>query len=143
MNNWKLASEFAKEYALTDTAIAALNNMKKSSPDYWADKTTYDFACWYFGLHSGRSVYEEDAFLVTNSDWYPCFEGVNGEKYVHATMYKHDSNLELYTICLAGNDDYSISKDFIGYDEAITAWVDLLSQDYVRQEHLPGSYFSN
>lgn len=116
--------------------------MKLHEPEHWSDKTTLDLALWYFGIYNGKTIYEECCFFETDADWYPAFE--IGEKlYVKATLFKHTSNLELYTICLAGNDDYSISKDCIGYDVAITEWLDLHAEQYVRPEHLKDHYFSN
>ena len=42
--------------------------------------------------------------------------------WVQGTMYKRESNLDLYTIKLFGIDDTSYSKDFIGLDSVLEGW---------------------
>jgi hypothetical protein len=42
--------------------------------------------------------------------------------WVHGTIYKRESNLELYTIKLFGVDDASYSKDFIRLDNVLEGW---------------------
>jgi len=46
----------------------------------------------------------------------------DGSCWVQGTIYKCESNLELYTITLFGIDDMSYSKDFIGLDSVLEGW---------------------
>lgn len=142
MNKALTVIEYATEFAQTEQCRLLYEKARNSYPEYWAKKSTLDYAMWNLGAHRQKDAYEQELFFLTDTDWHPSLI-VGTSMYVHGTLYKCDSNLDLYTICLAGNDDFSISKDFIGYDVAITAWLDLCAEQYVREEHLPGNYFSN
>ncbi len=50
------------------------------------------------------------------------FEQPDNTYWVHGEIYKHESNLKLYTIRLFGCDDTSYSKDFVGLYSVLKGW---------------------
>jgi hypothetical protein len=66
-----------------------------------------------------------------------------GVEYCYARIYKVDSNLDLYSIHLAGTDDYSISFDVIGRQEVYEEWVRLLKAESITDDLVKDYYFSN
>jgi hypothetical protein len=68
----------------------------------------------------------------------------DGTIWVQATIYKQESNLDLYTIRLFGIDDASYSKDFIGLDSLLEGWslISYVLEDpaNLNKEHY---YFTN
>lgn len=64
--------------------------------------------------------------------------------WVQGTIYKRESNLELYMLCLSGIDDTSYTKDFIGLDNVLEGWNKvpyvLFNWDNLKKEDY---YFTN
>jgi hypothetical protein len=58
-------------------------------------------------------------------------------------MYKVASNLDLYSIHLNGTDDYSISFDVIGRQQAYEEWDRLLQAESITDNLVKDYYFSN
>jgi len=77
----------------------------------------------------------------TIDDWYGSFV-VNNKQYVEGRIYQVVSNLDLWSIHLAGNDDYSITQSFISKQEAIDEWDRLGKLKSVPNE-MKDYYFSN
>lgn len=93
--------------------------------------------------HADRDLYVETTMLPTNDDWYPSHE-VDGLQMVEASISKIPSNLDLWTIQLSGDDDFSMSTDILGESEAKAVWQDLLSRPAVNHTgDLENFYFSN
>ena len=98
---------------------------------------------FYQVVDNPDSMYEEVAYLPTTKEFYPC-HWVGGKMYCLATLfYNEESNLELYTIQLSGNDDYSISFDVIGREEALREWGRLFEYENITDEVVSKYYFSN
>lgn len=86
--------------------------------------------------------YKAVCFMPTDKEFYPSYT-CDGYAYCYATMTKVESNLDLYTIHLSGDDDYSVSFDIIGEDAAYNEWDRLMSVDYITDELIEQYYFSN
>lgn len=65
-----------------------------------------------------------------------------GKKYVSVLVEKQESNLDLFSIRIAGVDDCSYTKDFIGYDDTVIELNRLLTDGVsgIRQRDY---YFTN
>lgn len=86
---------------------------------------------------------EEVVFLPTNKEFYPNYV-CEGQTYCKAALWVNtDSNLDLWTIHLSGNDDYSISWDVIGENEAKVIWDSLFEKELLTEEQVNHFYFSN
>lgn len=93
--------------------------------------------------HADRDLYVETTMLPTGDDWYPSHE-VDGVQMVEASIRNLPSNLDLWTIQLSGDDDFSMSTDILGESEAKAVWQDLLSRPAVNHTGgLENFYFSN
>lgn len=67
----------------------------------------------------------------------------NNKEYCIGIFFKQNSNIDIYSIKLSGNDDYSIAQDFYSYEESISTWNKLKNKKFVNQSDLPNSYFVN
>lgn len=83
--------------------------------------------------------YPEYVYMPTQDEWYGTHRGTH----VMMRLYRHIGNLDLWSISLYGTDDYSLSKDILGGDEAKETYRNLLLLPYVNEDSLPGNYFSN
>lgn len=85
---------------------------------------------------------EEYLYCLTDREWYGSF-GDNGRLYVRVDWYKCDSNLDLYSIYMAGTDDYSLSFDVIGKDEFDRLYTSIINSPCITEEIVKDFYFSN
>ena len=138
MNKFMTLEQAIQAYSKEWCCGEALKNSVAANPTKWKNKTTVDMARNYLTMHSAMF----QVFFATTDDWYPAFT-LDGGKYVQATLRKWDSNLDLYTICLAGNDDYSISKDYLDLISALADWNYLYTVKSVNSKTLSDTYFSN
>ncbi len=99
---------------------------------------------WVNGEMVGdKAYYEEILYMPTIKEFYPCHQH-NGMSYCLATLFEDkESNLDLWTVRLEGDDDYSISFDIIGKEQAYSEWNRLLSADCISDELVSEYYFSN
>ena len=84
----------------------------------------------------------ETRYHETMSDWYPAHI-VDGKKCVSLTFTKKTANIEIYTIHMGGDDDYSLSKQYVSKEEAYKEWEYLKTLRYVNRNSLSGVFFSN
>lgn len=138
MNKFMTLDQAIRAYSKEWCCGEALKNSVAANPTKWKNKTTVDMARSYLTAH--RAIYQ--VFFATTGEWYPAFT-LDGGKYVQATLHKRDSNLDWYTICLAGNDDYSISKDYLSLESALADWNFLYTVNSVNSNTLSDTYFSN
>lgn len=136
MNAALTVEQAIEYYALSDYAKLSLQNCIKHDPKTWADKSTVDVAA--YTLKNTYAI--KQLFLATNTDWYPSYI-FNEKQYVCATLIKWNSNLDLHSIHLSGNDDYEISRDFLDEKTALEYWDTLLTIDYISPASL-GEYVS-
>lgn len=140
MNNVLTVSEFI-DFELTKQST--LDSFERFL-DYgdnrakWKGKTVRDYLEWSYT--SDDCV--EHLYFETNVSWYPLYS-VNNKHYVCGTVRKWNSNLELYTICLSGNDDYSLSKDYTSWEDCMNDWKKLKNSRFVNHDTLTNTYFSN
>ena len=87
----------------------------------------------------GDRSYYGYVYMPTKDNWHGTHRGTH----VRMRLYRQISNLDLWSISLYGNDDYSLSKDILGGDEAKETYRNLLLLPYVNKDSLPGTYFSN
>ena len=136
MNAALTVEQAIEAYALSDNAKLSLQNCIKHDPKTWADKSTVDVAAYTLK----RTSAIKQLFLATNTDWYPSYS-LNGKQYVCAVLEKWNSNLDIHSIQLSGNDDYAISRDFLDEKSALDMWNQLLTIEYITPESL-GEYVS-
>lgn len=136
MNAALTVEQAIEAYALSDCAKLSLQNCIKHDPKTWADKSTVDVAA--YALKRTSAI--KQLFLATNTDWYPSYS-LNGKQYVCAVLVKWNSNLDIHSIQLSGNDDYAISRDFLDEKSALDMWNQLLTIEYITPESL-GEYVS-
>ncbi len=136
MNAALTVEQAIEAYALSDYAKLSLQNCIKHDPKTWADKSTVDVAA--YALKHTNAI--KQLFLATNTDWYPSYS-LNGKQYVCAVLEKWNSNLDIHSIQLSGNDDYAISRDFLDEKSALDMWNQLLTIEYITPESL-GEYVS-
>ena len=136
MNAALTVEQAIEAYALSDYAKLSLQNCIKHDPKTWADKSTVDVAA--YELKHTSAI--KQLFLATNTDWYPSYS-LNGKQYVCAVLEKWNSNLDIHSIQLSGNDDYAISRDFLDEKSALDMWNQLLTIEYITPESL-GEYVS-
>lgn len=134
MNAALTVEQAIEAYALSDNAKLSLQNCIKHDPKTWADKSTVDVAAYTLK----RTSAIKQLFLATNTDWYPSYS-LNGKQYVCAVLEKWNSNLDIHSIQLSGNDDYAISRDFLDEKSALDMWNQLLTIEYITPESL-GEY---
>lgn len=134
MNAALTVEQAIEAYALSDYAKLSLQNCIKHDPKTWADKSTVDVAA--YSLKRTNAI--KQLFLATNTDWYPSYS-LNGKQYVCAVLEKWNSNLDIHSIQLSGNDDYAISRDFLDEKSALDMWNQLLTIEYITPESL-GEY---
>lgn len=134
MNAALTVEQAIEAYALSDYAKLSLQNCIKHDPKTWADKSTVDVAAYTLK----RTSAIKQLFLATNTDWYPSYS-LNGKQYVCAVLEKWNSNLDIHSIQLSGNDDYAISRDFLDEKSALDMWNQLLTIEYITPESL-GEY---
>lgn len=85
----------------------------------------------------------EVVFLPTSKEFYPNFY-CEGVAYCKASLRQNkETNLELWTIRLGGDDDYSISFDIIGEEEARQEWGNLFNHEFITDNTTDKFYFSN
>jgi len=83
-----------------------------------------------------------DKYFKTEDDF--CSNYIKNGKESCLGMFRHGySNLDICSITLAGDDDYSITQDFLTYNEGIKVWNTLINNTFVNQSDLPNNYFSN
>ena len=70
-------------------------------------------------------------------------EIINGKDHCTGSFYYNQSNIDICSILLAGNDDYSITQEFYSYKEALKVWNRLNKNRFVNKSDLPDNYFSN
>lgn len=136
MNAALTVEQAIEAYALSDNAKLSLQNCIKHDPKTWADKSTVDVAA--YALKRTSAI--KQLFLATNTNWYPSYS-LNGKQYVCAVLEKWNSNLDIHSIQLSGNDDYAISRDFLDEKSALDMWNQLLTIEYITPESL-GEYVS-
>lgn len=136
MNAALTVEQAIEAYALSDYAKLSLQNCIKHDPNTWADKSTVDVAA--YSLKRTNAI--KQLFLATDTDWYPSYS-LNGKQYVCAVLEKWNSNLDIHSIQLSGNDDYAISRDFLDEKSALDMWNQLLTIEYITPESL-GEYVS-
>ena len=134
MNTALTVEQAVEAYALSDIAKLALQNCIKHDPETWKSKTTVDVA--EYSLRNTNAI--KQLFLATNTNWYPSYT-FNEKQYVCAALVKWDSNLDIHSIQLSGNDDYAISRDFLDEESALNMWNKLLTIEYITPESL-GEY---
>ena len=91
------------------------------------------------GDWDGDRSYHGYVYMPTRDEWYGTHRGTH----VRMLLCRRISNLDLWSIGLYGTDDYSLSKDILGGDEAKETYRNLLLLPYVNKDSLPGTYFSN
>jgi hypothetical protein len=89
-----------------------------------------------------RSDVPTICFMPAKKDFYGNYS-CEGIEYCCARMYKVASNLDLYSIHLNGTDDYSISFDVIGRQQAYEEWDRLLQAESITDNLVKDYYFSN
>ena len=92
-----------------------------------------------FGITYNHPKDKDYMMCNTEESWYPAYEG----GYVQAAFRKHNSNIPMWNIHLGGNDDYSISQDFLDEAEALAKWEEILQAKVVNKDILGDNYFSN
>lgn len=126
------------------------------------DRETFD----KFYLINRTDKFNKKVFHATDDDWYGTYRlNLNkkndpyeiklrkrlsttkdfdeNEGYCELRLIKQFSNLDLWTIVISGNDDYSVSKDFLSEKEVNEEWNRLLLLKYINHEELENYYFSN
>lgn len=93
------------------------------------------------GLKYPTYPWEETVYMPTSMDFFGNYV-LDGVEYCQASLYKQDSNLDLWTIHLSGDDDFSLSFDCIGESEARHKWGSLFDNDTITEVLLKGWYFS-
>jgi len=84
---------------------------------------------------------DEKMFKTTDNFHGNYFE--NDKEYCNGEFIVLKGNIDLYQISLSGNDDYSITTDFIDKEKALSAWEHLCNLPVVNQTDLKNHYFSN
>jgi len=80
-------------------------------------------------------------FITTDSFHGNYFE--NNSECCQGQFSISKGNIDLYQISLSGNDDYSITTDFINKEEAESVWKILCELSIVNHADLKDHYFSN
>jgi len=93
-------------------------------------------------VYSHKDGKSTQKYFKTEDNWYSNYN-INGKDMCLGTFYYNSSNLDICSIALGGNDDYSISKDFWTYNDAKKHWDILCKKRFVNSSDLEGSYFSN
>lgn len=106
--------------------------VKKKGSNYFKD------------VGSSTDTYKQEVvYFKTQKEFYPSHY-CEKEAYCKGFIWENtDSNLELWTIHLGGNDDYSVSLDIIGKDEAQKEWERLKGLDVITDSTVEHYYFSN
>jgi len=97
----------------------------------WGDNCPY-YDHFFIECHP-----ENDAFIQ------PHFQPKNQKSYASILLNKEESNLDLWKIKVAGNDDSSYSKHFIGLEAAMTE-LDKIKQKgitYIRNDYKASRFF--
>ena len=81
-------------------------------------------------------------FCLTDKEWFGSYM-YNGRMYVRVYKFECDSNLDLYSIYMAGTDDYSLSYDVIGKDDFDKLYETIINSPCITEEMVEGFYFSN
>jgi hypothetical protein len=94
-----------------------------------------------FHLNNYREVQFKD-YLNTNDEWYSNFIIDNQDKCL-VTLMVQNNNINIHTIIIEGDDDYSLSKDFLSMTEARKELNYLHSLKFINKSNLIEYYFSN
>lgn len=92
-----------------------------------------------FGITYNHPTDKDYMMCKTEESWSPAYEG----GYVQASFRKCNSNIPMWSIHLSGDDDYSISQDFVDEAAALAKWEEILQAKVVNKDILGDSYFSN
>ena len=111
--------------------------------NYYYDKLLKDLDLSKF-THSYNNYNEiKRKMFKTLDDFYGSYIE-NDEKFVDVSLsVLDDKQHPIYTICFSGNDDYSISQDFLNIDKANELWEKFEKSLFVNKIDLPNHYFSN
>lgn len=81
-------------------------------------------------------------YCLTDKEWFGSYQ-YNGRMYVTVDWYKCDSNLDLYSIYMAGTDDFSLSFDVIGKVEFDKLYQSIINAECITEDMVKEFYFSN
>ena len=129
MNQYLEVDEFMAKAPYSQYALTKLKELREGGEEYWKTATTEDFVKWKFSSLE-RDIYTDYAILETDED---ISVDIDGRKYIFAKIYKHESNLDIYSLSLGLSYEYEVRKDFVDYDELMSEWITLLETPLVRR----------
>jgi len=134
IKTWTLfVGSFKQDFLIKEDAIEIYNKIIKS-------KKIISVAGFIVKSYPNKDI--ETTMFKTNDDFYGNYTE-NGVNYCEGNLYNFNSNLDLWTIRLSGNDNYSISTDYSSKKEAMEQWNILKNLKVISKTDLKFHYFSN
>jgi len=136
---WQLnIGKLRKDYINKADCINDFNLLKNGVPKNLRStiKGLYDY------VKNLKNQTKETKRFLTDDDWYGNYEE-NSKKYCKGYLRSIPSNLDIWRITLSGNDDYSISTDYLSKEECYKQWNILCNNKIVNKDDLKDHYFSN